>query len=76
MSSNDVSARIAGARAELEQTLDAIEEKFNIPQRFDELTTRAKESFERNPVPWIVGAIAGAVVVASVVAWAILSDDD
>lgn len=72
MSANDVNARIAGARAELEQTLDAIEEKFNIPQRFDELTTRAKESFERNPVPWIAGAIA----VASVVAWAILSDDD
>lgn len=76
MSSKDVTARIAGARAELEQTLDAIEEKFNIPQRFDELTTRAKESFERNPVPWIVGAIAGAIAVASVVAWAILSDDD
>lgn len=73
---NDVNARIAGARAELEQTLDAIEEKFNIPQRFDELTTRAKESFDRNPLPWIIGAVAGAIAVASVVAWAILSDDD
>ena len=29
-----------------------------------------------NPVPWIIGATAAAIVVAGLVAWAILSDDD
>ena len=40
-----------------------------------ELTTKAKASYEANPVPWIVGAVGAAVVVAGLVAWAILSDD-
>lgn len=76
MSQDDLNARIADARSDLEQTLDAIEDKFNIPKRFDELTTRARESFDRNPVPWVVGAVGAAVAIVAVVAWAILSDDD
>lgn len=76
MSQDDLNSRITDARADLEQTLDAIEDKFNIPKRFDELTTRAKASYDRNPVPWIVGAVGAAVAVAAIVAWAILSDDD
>jgi hypothetical protein len=76
MSQSDLNAKISDARADLEQTLDAIEDKFNIPKRFDELTTRAKASMDRNPLPWIIGAVGAAVAVAAVIAWAILSDDD
>jgi hypothetical protein len=72
----DPAGRVASTRADLESTLDAIEDKLNVPKRFGELTDKARASYERNPVPWIIGATAAAIVVAGLVAWAILSDDD
>ncbi|TQO19954.1 uncharacterized protein DUF3618 [Rhodoglobus vestalii] len=74
--SDDNSKKLEQARAELENTLDAIEDKFNVGKRVDEIATRVRSSYESNPVPWIVGAAAAAVSVVAVIAWAILSDDD
>ena len=74
--SNSIESRIASQRAVLVETLDAIEEKFDIPKQVGQLTERAKNSYEKNPVPWIVGATAVAIAVAGIVAWALLSDDD
>ncbi|WP_010204668.1 DUF3618 domain-containing protein [Salinibacterium sp. PAMC 21357] len=68
--------KIEQARAELERTLDAIEDRFNVGKRVDEVATRVRSSYESNPLPWIIGAAAAAVSVVAVVAWAILSDDD
>ena len=73
---SDTTDRVTSARADLEATLDAIEDKLNVPKRFGELTDRAKASYDKNPVPWIIGAAVAAVAVAGVVAWAILSGDD
>ena len=73
---SDTSSRVASARADLEATLDAIEDKLNVPQRFGELTDRAKASYDKNPLPWIIGGVAAAVAVVGVVAWALLSNDD
>ena len=73
---SDTSSRVASARAELESTLDAIEDKLNVPKRFGELTDTVKSSYEKNPMPWIIGGIAAAVAVVGVVAWALLSGDD
>lgn len=73
---SDTSSRVASARADLEATLDAIEDKLNVPKRFGELTDTVKSSYEKNPLPWIIGGVAAAVVVAGVVAWALLSGDD
>jgi len=73
---SDVPSKVETARADLEATLDAIEDKLNVPQRFGELTDTVKASYEKNPVPWIIGGIAAAVAVVGIVAWAILSDDD
>lgn len=73
---SDISSRVAATRADLESTLDAIEDKLNVPKQVGELATKAKDSYDRNPMPWIIGAIGAAVAVAAVVAWAILSDDD
>ena len=73
---SDVESRIAASRAELEATLDAIEDKLNVPKRMAEIAEKARSSYESNPTPWIVGALAAAVVVVGVVAWAILSNDD
>jgi len=74
--SDSIDARVAQARAELGDTLAAIEDKFNVPKRVNEGVECVKASFERNPLPWYIG---GAVVLAGVVgvvAWAIFSNDD
>ena len=69
------SERSAAARAELEEALDAIEDKLNVPKQVGILGTRAKSSWEANPVPWIIGATAAVIVVGGIIAWAILADD-
>lgn len=73
---SDVQARIATQRAALENTLDELEDKFNVPKQANILADKAKKSYDTNPVPWIVGATAVAIAVAGLVAWALLSDDD
>ncbi len=73
--SDPVQQSVASARAQLESTLDAIDEKLDVQKRASELADNVKRSYQSNPVPWIIGATAAAVVVAGLVAWAIFSDD-
>ena len=68
-------SRVKSARAEREDTLDQLEDKFNVPKQVNRLSAKAKSSYEGNPVPWIIGATAAAIVVAGTIAWALLSDD-
>jgi len=75
MSVSDAQSKVAATRAELEKTLDAIEDKLNVPKRVGELTSKAKTAYDKNPVPWMVGAAALAVGVVSLVAWALSPDD-
>ncbi|WP_227411721.1 MULTISPECIES: DUF3618 domain-containing protein [unclassified Cryobacterium] len=75
MSMTPAHNRVTTTRAELTETLDAIEDKLNIPKQARMATERARASYERNPVPWIIGASAALMVVAGLVAWAIFSDD-
>ena len=72
----DVDSRIQASRAELEATLDAIEDKLNVPKRVGELTENVRSSYRANPMPWIIGGLVAAAVAVGVVAWAILSNDD
>ncbi|CAN5373179.1 hypothetical protein BH09ACT6_BH09ACT6_26440 [soil metagenome] len=65
----------AKARDELAATLDAIEDKLNVPKRVGELADNARTAYAKNPVPWIVGGAAVAAVVIGLVAWAIFRDD-
>jgi hypothetical protein len=73
--SETVANTVESARAKLEQTLDAIDERLDVKKQAGELTERVKSSYQSNPVPWIIGATAAAVVVVGLVAWAIFSDD-
>jgi hypothetical protein len=75
LADDSLEARIAQQRAQLEETLDAIEQKFNVPARASELAARAKRSYSANPVPWIVGATALVISVVGIVAWALSNDD-
>lgn len=69
------SEQSAVLRAELEETLNAIEDKLNVPKQLGILGTRTKGSWEKNPVPWILGATAAVIVVGGIVAWAIFGED-
>ncbi|MFT4029865.1 MAG: DUF3618 domain-containing protein [Protaetiibacter sp.] len=64
------------ARHQLADTLDAIEDKFDVPKRTGEIVEKAKTSYESNPVPWIVGGAAVAVIAIGLVAWAIFGRED
>ncbi|MBX3091124.1 MAG: DUF3618 domain-containing protein [Cryobacterium sp.] len=68
-------ARSAAVRKELEETLDAIDDKLNVPKQLGVLGTRARASWEENPVPWIIGATAAVIVVGGLIAWAVFGDD-
>lgn len=80
-------AAAASARRQLADTLELIEEKFDVTQRANDLVEdvtqrtsefvdRAKTSYEKNPVPWIVGGAAVAILAVGLVAWAIFGGDD
>lgn len=75
MSIPDPEETISTARAQLEDTLDAIEDKLNVPKQAGRLAKKAQASYEANPVPWIVGATAAVIVVGGLVAWALFDDD-
>tara|TARA_R110000868_G_scaffold199758_2_gene446464 strand:- start:3679 stop:3906 length:228 start_codon:yes stop_codon:yes gene_type:complete len=75
MSMTDAKAAAAKARHELAETLDAIEDRVNVPKRVGELSDKAVAAYKENPVPWIIGGAAVAVIAVGLVAWAIFSDD-
>lgn len=70
-----VTSTVSTARARLEETLDAIDDKLDVQKQASELARRVQRSYRANPVPWIIAATAAAVVVAGVVVWAFVSDD-
>ncbi len=76
MSTTDAKNQAAKARADLAATLDALEDRLNVPKRVSELGSKAAAAYEKNPVPWIIGGVAVAVIAAGLVAWAIFSGDD
>jgi type VI protein secretion system component VasF len=76
MSTTDAKNQAAKARADLAATLDALEDRLNVPKRVSELGSKAMSAYEKNPLPWIIGGVAVAVVAVGLVAWAIFGDDE
>lgn len=72
---DDASKAVNAARESLGETLDAIEDKFDVKKRASEFSEKAKRAYEENPTPWIVGATATLIGAIGLVAWAIFSDD-
>ncbi len=72
----DAKAAAQAARRQLVDTIEALEDKFDVPARTSELVEKAKIAYNRNPVPWIVGGAALAVIAVGLVAWAVFSGDD
>ena len=64
------------ARYELADTLDAIEDKLNPVKQAQRAGRKVQDSVQRNPIAWVIGSLAAVVVVAGLITWAVLSDDD
>jgi len=71
----DIGARVAATRADLEATLNEIEDKLDVRKRADEAIARVRSSYDDNPLPWIIGAVSAGAVIVGLIAWAVLSDD-
>lgn len=71
----DAKDQAAKAREDLAKTLDAIEDKLNVPKRAGELGKKASAAYDKNPMPFVVGGAAAAIVAIGLIAWAIFSDD-
>ncbi|WP_165070011.1 DUF3618 domain-containing protein [Marisediminicola senii] len=72
---SDIQHKVAQTRAQLESTLDEIEDRLNVPKQVGIAAGRARASYEADPVPWIAGVGAAIAVVGGIVAWAIVSRD-
>lgn len=72
MSMRDIEAEIAETRAELERTLAAIEDKFNVPKQAKKAQAKVTESYRRNPVPWLVGVVGAVVTIGGIIAWKVV----
>lgn len=73
---SNAKAQAQKARNELADALDAIEDKLNVPKRAQELGKSAMNAYEKNPLPFIIGGVAVAVVAVGLLAWAIFGPDD
>ncbi|CAN5579663.1 hypothetical protein BH09ACT4_BH09ACT4_10050 [soil metagenome] len=69
-------AQAQKARDELASALDAIEDKLNVPKRAQDLSKQAMDAYGKNPLPFIIGGVAVAVVAVGLLAWAIFGNDD
>lgn len=74
--SDNPARRARDLRKELEATLNEIDNRLNPQVRGAELGRRVRSSYERNPVPYLIGAAAATAVVVGLVAWAIAGDRD
>jgi hypothetical protein len=75
MSDPELQARVNATRAELESTLDAIEDKLNVPKQLGRAGKKFEEMYAENPTPWIIGALVVAGTAVGLVAWALFSKD-
>ena len=66
-SHDDLAARVAATRAQLFDTLDAIEDKLNVPRQLGIAASKVKSGIEQNPVPYLGASAAGVVVVGGIV---------
>lgn len=73
---DDAKATADKVRHDLADTLDAIEDKVNVPKRAKDLGAKAAAAYEKNPVPFIVAGAAVAVVAVGLIAWAIFGRED
>ena len=71
----DIQSRVAQTRAQLESTLDEIEDKLNVPKQLGIFANKLFARFNENPTPFVAAAAGAVAVVAGIVVWAAVSRD-
>ena len=64
---DDLADRVAATRAQLFDTLDAIEDKLNMPKQIGIAASKVKRGIDEDPVPYLAGLAAGVAVVGGIV---------
>ncbi|MFZ7087183.1 hypothetical protein [Curtobacterium sp. RRHDQ10] len=59
--------RVAATRAQLFDTLDAIEDRLNVPKQIGFAASRVKRGIERKPVPYLAAFAGGALAIGGIV---------
>ncbi len=75
MSTSEIQDRVAQTRAQLESTLDEIEDKLNVPKQVGMFAKKVQARYDEDPVPWIAAAAVGVAVVGGIIVWAVASRD-
>jgi hypothetical protein len=70
-----IAAEIATKRKRLARSISELEDKLDFSQQSKRTGERITASYQRNPVPWWIGAGIAGVVIVSAVAWAVFGDD-
>jgi hypothetical protein len=70
-----IAAEIAAKRKRLARSISELEDKLDFSQQSKRTGERITASYQRNPVPWWIGAGVAGVVIVSAVAWAVFGDD-
>jgi hypothetical protein len=76
MSVKALQNQAAATRAELGATLDAIEDKLNVPKQVSRGIAAARTSIDKDPRPWIIGAAVSVVVVTGLAVGTVLLKKD
>ncbi len=64
---DDLAKYVAATRTQLFETLDAIEDKLNVPKQLGIAASKVKQGIDEKPVPYLAGLAAGVAVVGSIV---------
>ncbi|GAA4675708.1 DUF3618 domain-containing protein [Frondihabitans cladoniiphilus] len=67
----EIRAGVDRNRADLAATLNELEDKLNIPKQLGIKAHEARQSFSRDPKPWLAAAGTGALAVGGIVLLAI-----
>lgn len=69
---SDLGKTASKARADLEATFAAIEDKLNVPKRIGKLKAKATDSYNDNPQRWLTAGAAAVVVIGGTIVWSII----
>ncbi|MCS5486097.1 hypothetical protein NY588_02990 [Curtobacterium flaccumfaciens pv. beticola] len=64
---DDLAKRVQADRDQLFETLDAIEDKLNVPKQLGIAASKVKRGIDEKPVPYLAGLAAGVAVVGGIV---------
>ncbi|MFP7761902.1 DUF3618 domain-containing protein [Marisediminicola sp. LYQ134] len=69
---SDIHSKVAQTRAQLESTLDEIEDKLNVPKQIGITGRKLQAKYEDDPTPFIAAAVGVATAIGGLVVWSLV----